>query len=119
MIRLIIDIYRVVFRLTGIKLFAIIFALIYMTTLNLIMIYGLGLLLEGWLPFMSLVHKLFAFPFYYVTTVVVLSVTFYLMPSFQTIAKEGKKSASPLALILYTFFSLILFAYIRFGDKLF
>ena len=65
--RLIIDIYRIVFRLTGAKLLAIGVGLVYMTLLNLVMIYGLGLLMEGWLPFMSIVHKLFAFPFYIVT----------------------------------------------------
>jgi len=117
--RLIVDIYRIVFRLTGVKLFALIFALVYMTALNIIMIYGLGLLTKDWLSFMAIIPKLFSFPYYFVTSIAVLGITFWLMPSFQSIAKEGKKESSPLALILYTVFSLMLFMYIRMGDKIF
>ena len=116
---LIIDIYKIVFRLTKVKGFAIGVALVYMTVLNMVMIYGLGLLMEGWLPFMSLVHTLYSFPYYIVTAPAVFGVTYWLMPPISTIMKESKKEANPLALIIYTFFTLVLFAYIKYGDKIF
>jgi len=117
--RLIVDMYRLIFRATGIKFLALVISLLYMTVLNLVMIYGLGLLMEGLFPFMSVVHKMFAFPYILATSVGVLLVTLWLMPSVSSITKEGKKAASPLALILYTIFSLMLFAYISLGDRIF
>ncbi len=117
--RIIIDIYKVVYRFTGIKLLALIFSLVYITALNLVMIYGLGLLLEGWLSFMSIIHKLFAFPFIYVTSLFILGITYWLMPPLQSITKEMKKASSPVALIVYTLCSIVLFVYIKMGDKIF
>ncbi len=116
---LIIDIYKIVFRLTKIKPLAIGVGLVYMTILSLIMIYGLGLLTEGWLPFMSIVHRLFSFPYYIATAIAVLGLTYWLMPPMSSISKESKKQSSPAMLIIYTLFALLLFAYIKLGDKLF
>jgi hypothetical protein len=117
--RLIADIYGLIFRLTGARMPAVVFSLLYVTALNLVMIYGLGLLLEGLFPIMSIVHKLFSFPYFIVTAVVVFAGTSSQMPSVKSMTQERKRGGSPVAILLYTIFSLMLFAYISLGDKLF
>jgi len=113
-----VDLYRIVYRISHVKPLALAFSLVYMTTLNMIVIYGLGQLLEGWLDFLSIVHLLFRFPYIIFTAIALLGLTFKLMPSAHNLSKAAKRNGSPILLILYTVFSLILFAYIKMGDKL-
>ena len=75
--------------------------------------------MEGWLPMMSIVHKLYAFPFYIVTAIAIIGVTFWAMPPLSTISKESKKQSSPLGVIVYTIFGIVVGLYIMVGDKIF
>lgn len=60
--RIIADVYKIIFRLTENKAISLFSALIYFNLVALVMIYGLGLLAEGWMP-TGYVRILYTFPY--------------------------------------------------------
>lgn len=84
------------------------------------MIQGLAMLLQGWLPFMSVVHMLFVIPYFFITAIAVLGITYWLVPPVSIMSKEYKKGGASILLVgAYTVFAVLLFAYIKLGDKIF
>ena len=114
----IIDAYRFIYRISGAKMFSVVVAIIYVTILNVIVISGISLLIEGWIPIFGTVHKLFVFPYYFFTGAVLFGLTIWFRPSKKAIAKEAKKTKDYTFILIYTFAALILFVYLRYGDKI-
>ena len=115
---LIVSIYRLVYNITRFKLFSFVVAIAYITLLNLVMVYGLGLLLEGWMP-TSIVHKLFAFPLIIFTTGLMTYLIYKATPPRKSISKDAKKTTSYTAILVYTGLCALIFAYIKYNDKVF
>jgi len=114
---LIVDVYSIVYRISGAKMFSVVIAVIYLTTLNMIMVFGLGLLMRGWMP-TSFIPKLFVFPYYFFTGALMLWITTRFKPSKKAIAKEAKKATDYTFILIYSLAALILFLYIKYGDKI-
>lgn len=118
MSHLIIKAYRTIYQLVGIKVIAFGLALIYITTLNLVTIYGLSLLLDSCLP-TTIVLKLFSWPYFFITALAILLVNFFSTPPLQYIDVEKGKKRGNTPIIIYSVISLILFLYSHYYDKLF
>lgn len=116
---LIAGIYNLVYRATGIKPIAFVFALVYVSLLNLVLLYGFSLLMKDLFPFVGLLTPLFRFPIIIGTLALMLGLTFWLMPSWETITKEGKKVKKYTPIIVYTAVALLIFAYSKYSDKIF
>jgi hypothetical protein len=83
------------------------------------MLYGLGILLEGWLAFTSIVHTLFHFPIILGTILVMLAINFSVAPPLSAIAKEGKKIKKFAPIVSYTILGVLVFLYAQYCDKIF
>ena len=114
---LIVDVYSIVYRVSGAKMFSVVIAVLYLTALNMIMVFGLGLLMNGWMP-TSFVTKLFVFPYYFFTAALMLWITTRFKPSKKAIAKEAKKTTDYTFIIIYSLAALILLLYIKYGQKI-
>jgi len=114
---LIIDVYRFVYRFSAAKVFSVAVAVIYITILNMIMLYGLGALLAGWMP-TSFIGKLFVFPYYFFTAALVFYITWKYKPTKKAIAKEAKKTKDYTFIIVYSLAALILFLYMKYNSKI-
>jgi len=115
--RFIVKIFRIVYQITGAKLFSFAFALLYITGLNLVTIYGLALLLAELFP-TSFILRFFSFPYLYFTFAVILGLNIVMGPSFNSILAERKKRADNAPVIMYTVISALLFIYSAFYDKI-
>jgi hypothetical protein len=116
--RLIIKTYRTTYQVTHIKVFSFLFALTYITGLNLVTIYGLSLLLDGLLP-TGIVLKLFSWPYSFITSFTVLVINFAITPPIHYIDVEKGKHRVYTPIVIYSIISLILFLYTRCYDKIF
>lgn len=114
--RLLVDVYRLMFLITGAKMFSVVIAIIYVTLLNMVVLSGLSLLMQGWMP-TAFIHKLFTYPYYFFTGVVMLGLMIKYKPSKKIIAKEAKKTKDYTFIAIYTAVALILYLYIMYGDK--
>jgi hypothetical protein len=109
--RLIADLYKIVFHLTGSKIFSLFLAIGYITVLNLLTLYGLSILLEDWLHKLHYIHKLFSFPYYLATVAVMLSLNFWLMLPLHKLSEEIEIRPTYRTIIIYTLISAVLYAY--------
>ena len=75
-------------------------------------------MLEGWMP-TSIVHKLFAFPYIIFTSGLMTYFIYKATPPKKTLSKDAKKSTSYTAVLIYTGLCILVFAYIKYGDKVF
>src|SRR4051812_1558213 len=114
---LIVAVYRLIYDITRFKLLSIIVPIAYISLLNLVMIYRLGLLAEGWMP-TSIVHKLFAFPYIIFTAVLMTYLIYRATPNKKNLSKDAKKVTKYTAVLIYTGLCILVFAYIKFGDKI-
>jgi len=115
---LITSVYRFVYNLTRFKLFSKVIAIAYVALLNLVMIFGLGIMLEGWMP-TSIVHKMFAFPFIIFTAALMTYLIYKATPPKKTLSKDAKESQSYTPVLIYTGLCILVFVYIKYGDKVF
>ena len=111
--RLIADIYKIIYKRTENKAISLFSALAYISTLNLLILYGLGILAEGWMP-TSLVHKLFAFPYIVVTSVAMFVFDFVIMLPLQKLSRDKESAVLYIPIIVYTLVAVILFVYIKY-----
>ena len=114
---LIIDVYRFVYLISGAKMLSVAVGVVYVTILNMIMLCGLGLLMEGWMP-TKFVSHLFVFPYYFFTAALVLLFTARYKPSKKVIAKEAKKTNDYTFIIVYSIAAIIMVLYMRYGAKI-
>ncbi len=111
--RLIADVYKIIFGFTQNKIISLFTALAYITAINLLLIYGLGILAEGWLP-TSYVHMAFAFPYIIVVIVAMFVLNFVIMLPLQNLSNREEASVMYVPLIVYSLAALILFVYIKY-----
>ena len=115
---LIADIYKILYRLTGKKLFSFSFALSYISVLNLFIIYGLSFLLAGLVPYISLLHFLFTKKLIFLTILLVFVVDFLLMLPLQNLSKDKSRPYKLAPIIVFSVASILLFIYAKYGDKI-
>ena len=111
--RLIADLYKIIFRFTQNKVISLFSALIYFTVVNLILIYGLGILAEGWMP-TSIVHTLFSFPYIIGVGAAMFVFNFVIMLPLQNLSRDKETGVMYAPLIVFTLAALILFIYIKY-----
>jgi len=116
--RLIADIYKIIYRFTRVHSASFIFALVYVTTLNLISIYGLALLLSTWLS-TKFILKLFVFPYLIIIAAIILFFNFRMMRPIKNMHKERKKMPYYPSIIAYTLITIILCLYIHYRNVIF
>ncbi len=111
--RLIADVYKIMYRFTKSKVISLFTALAYITTANLLLIYGFGILAEGWLP-TSYVHIAFSFPYIAGVIGVMFIFNFVIMLPLQNLSRSKDAGLMLMPLIVYSLAALILFVYIRY-----
>jgi hypothetical protein len=111
--RLIADVYKIMYRYTQNKVISLFTALAYITTANLLLIYGLGILAEGWLP-TSYVLIAFAFPYIIGVIAAMFIFNFVIMLPLQNLSRGKDASIMYVPLIVYSLAALILFFYIKY-----
>lgn len=108
--RLIEDVYKIIFRISGNKQFSLICALVYISILNLVILYGICLLLEDWEPEILVAVKLFRFPYYIFVGVLMFLINFLVVLPLHRLRDKARLS-SVTQVVLYSFVSLLLFLY--------
>lgn len=117
--RLIVRVYRVLFKLSGSRPFSRAGAVAYITALNLSLIYGLSILLKDMLPTAPILN-LFRFPYIAITSAAMFGLILALAPSYSFIANSEKRTKANYApLIIYSAASMLVFMYTMLSDKLF
>jgi hypothetical protein len=113
-----IDAHKIVYNITKGVFFSFFIALLYITTLNVISIYGAAILLQGWLVPVKLVQRMSTKPLYIGISLFVLLMNYR---GFKTIdlSKERKKELFYPPILIYSVMSVILFLYIYYRDKIF
>lgn len=112
------DIFKIIYGLTGSKLFSLLFAVTYITILNLVVLKGLGLLIQDWLKVVKLMQKIFAFPYLVITFVVMFGINFLSMLPLKNLRKERQKKPVILPIAIYTLIAILIFLYIRYIPRL-
>ncbi len=112
--RLIADLYKIVFKLTGHRAFSFFFALGYVTMLNLLSVYGICVLLENLYPQLWYIHNyLFTLRLNFIITVIgVTALNFRIMLPLHNLSNEINIKPRLLPIIIYTFLSMVLYSYI-------
>ncbi len=116
---LILDIYRLLYKSTNKHAFSMGVTLTYITILNLVTLYGLGLLLKDSFSAAKIIIKLFSIRFLPITFILMFLMDLWIMTPLKHIKKEKKNPNSVWGLIMYTFLSVIIFTYVNYGDTLF
>lgn len=110
--RLIADVYKIVFRLTGHKVFALFFALGYVSALHIVTIYGCTILLEGWQPELSaVIFKLFHLPYLALLFVVMCMIHFMFVLPLQCLPRTKSRYKLTAPVIVYSLVTLVLVLY--------
>lgn len=115
---LILDLYKLMYRLTGKNTLSIFVAFVYISILNLIVLYGLGALMPGSAT-SKIVHVLFRFPISVVTAIIIFLLNFWIMHPLKNIKKEKKNKISYWGIIMYTCIALVFIVYTRYGNEFF
>ena len=116
---LITDIYKIIYQITRQKGLSLSFAIIYISILNLVAVYGLCYLLSGWQSLLGLVLIIFRKPYIYGVCLVTILINFFMMLPLQNLSKEKGKPTALSPLIIYSVASILLFIYIQIADKIF
>ena len=111
--RLIADVYKIMYGLTKNKVISLFTALAYITTANLLLIYGFGILAEGWLP-TSYVHIAFSFPYIVGVIGLMFIFNFVIMLPLQNLSRSKEAGVMYVPLLVYSLAALILFIYIKY-----
>jgi hypothetical protein len=109
--RLIADTYKVAYQITGYELASFFLALFYITSLNLLTIYGMSMLLTDLYSPLSYVHIAFMFPYILAPSLLMLAFNFWLMMPLEKLAEENGIKPVTTPIIIYTIASALLYAY--------
>lgn len=116
--KFIIDIYRVIYQFTGYKTLSIGIAVIYLSALNLLTLYGLIFLLNGLVSKVTFFLKFFAFPYYLITISAMLVFNFWLLTPLKDLSKSKRVKPFVAPIVVYSFVALLLFLYGRYFDTI-
>src|ERR1700744_3425198 len=98
---LILDLYKLCYRITGSHAFSVGFAFVYITILNLIVTYGIGVLMPGSAA-SKIIHILLSFPVCIATVIIMLLINFWIMTPLKNMKKERKNKVSYWGIVMYT-----------------
>jgi hypothetical protein len=108
------DIYKLLFRLSGNRPFSFVFALFYVSVLNLVIIYGISQLLEGWWMSISLFVKMFAFPYSVLMVLLMMLLNFLTMLPLRYLLRDARRHASVIPVLVYTCATLLILLYFHY-----
>ena len=111
---LMLDLYRILLRMTDNSQLSIIITLVYITVLNLITTYGFGILAEEFLP-THIVYTLFAYPYVFGTAIIMFLIDLWIMSPYRYLKKEKKNKLAYWGLVFYTGIAVLIFAYTKFN----
>ncbi len=111
--RLIADVYKILYKYTHNKAISLFSALAYITTLSLVLIYGFGILAEGWLP-TSYVHLIFAFPYIIGVVIAMFVFNFVIMLPLQNLSRDKETAVMYMPLVIFSLAALLLYIYIKY-----
>jgi len=115
--RLIADLYKIVYRITHSETGSFIFALTYISALNLLTVYGLIVLTEGLFPFLRHINKFFTTRYVVVPALVLLALNFWLMLPLYKLTEERSIKPHVGPIILYSLISAVLYGYTLFFTR--
>jgi len=115
--RLIADLYKIVYKITNANMVSLMFSISYVSVLNFISLYGIGLLLER-NSAAKIIHKLVSYPVSIATFIVIFLVNLWLMTPIKNLSKERKKPPFYPSIIAYTLVCIVLLIFIHYRDKL-
>ncbi len=115
---LIADVYKILYRLTGKKLFSFSFAVSYISVLNLFILYGLSYILVGLVPHISMLAILFRARYILLPILLVFGIDFLMMLPLQNLSKDKNRPYKLAPILVFSFASILLFLYARYGDKI-
>jgi hypothetical protein len=114
MTRFIIKVFRLLYSITKLKLLSFIAALLFISVLNVITVYGLCMLLIDLVPTFYLLSA-FRFPFVIPTIFAFVAINFFMLPRFGSVSSDYRKGENYTTLLLYIAITLILLAYTVLG----
>jgi hypothetical protein len=117
--RMTIDVYKILYKLTRTKRISVFFAVAYITLLNFITLQGLGLLMEGFLRMMRFIRYLFISPVYIVTAVIIFAINLARILPLKNLKKERQKPPLVVPILVYTGVCILIFLYMKYGNKIF
>lgn len=115
---LIAKIYRFLYQITGSQYLSLALAIIYISALNLLTVYGLASLVTEWLPSEPLLH-LFMFPFVWGLAVVMMVINLAIMMPLNGLFREKHSRTTYAPVLLYSAIALVLYIYTHFADSIF
>lgn len=113
------EIYRLLNRITGSRLFAYFFGIFLLSILNFVIVNGVALLIRDWISAAGMLLRFFHFPLAVVTFAAFFGATYWLTPSLKELSRDKSKSKTSFTLLLYAVAALLLFLYARLGDSFF
>ncbi len=116
--RFITDLYKFIYRLTGFKTLSIFLAVVYLSALNLLTLYGLIFLLKGLVSKITLLLTFFSFPFYFITIALMLIFNFWLLSPIKDLSKGKRVKPLIVPIIVYSFVAFVLFLYGRYFESI-
>lgn len=117
--RLITDIYKILYRITSNKIISVIIAVLYLSALNLVTIYGLVFLLKNLEKKIKIILIFFSYPYFIYLSLTMLLLNFWLLTPFKNLSKEKRIRPFVAPIIVYSLVSLVLFLCSRYFDKIF
>ena len=113
---LIIKVYRIIYSVIRLKFPAYLLALLYVTALHMMAIYGFALLGRELAP-TQVIISLFSTRYVYLLALVLLGINYYVTPAFKSIIVENKGQSNNALVFLYTAIDLVflLFAFLMQG----
>ena len=90
-----------------------------MAVLNLVILFGIGMLLDDWVSTGIIIRSVVHFPYNFLCVIAMFFVVFYFTPRLQSVTKEAGKKTSYTLLIAYTLAAIVLFGYITYCDRIF
>ncbi len=116
--RFITDLYKFIYRVTGFKTLSVFLAVVYMSALNIMTLFGLIHLLKGLVSKITLLLTFFSFPVYIITIALMLIFNFWLLSPVKDLSKGKRVKPLIVPIIVYSFVALILFLYGRYFESI-
>jgi len=113
------DIYKIIYKVIDRKLIALPAAIVYVSLLNVITLYGLSVLLSGWVSWMNKIKHILNSPAIYLVFLLVAGINFLMLLPLQNLSKEKSRPYALTPVLIYSLVSFLLFFYVRFADRIF
>ena len=91
-------------KITGARAFSAYFSVIYITVFDAILLNGFGLMLQDWQPMLTWLHKVFVFPFYFLSVPIIFYLNLGMVKPIDTLSKDRKRDVFYLPISLWRAF---------------